>query len=78
MPLGDVNGGCGEETRHHTGNGKLFSSTGRRDGKGRGLPTGISEILDFEVVPIFMIISKGSRTTGLSRRRVPLPLHSHR
>jgi hypothetical protein len=34
------------------GSGELFGSTGRKGGKGRGLSTGIAEILNFKVVPI--------------------------
>jgi hypothetical protein len=32
--------------------GELFGSTGRKGGKGKGLPTGIAEILNFKVVPL--------------------------
>jgi hypothetical protein len=36
------------------GRGELFGSTERKDGKGRGLPTGIAEILNFKVVPLLL------------------------
>jgi len=37
------------------GSGELFGSTGRKDGKGKGLSTGIVEILNFKVVPLLLV-----------------------